>query len=368
MKAHFIIFIILFFIINTYPIIRFWRLSGSGLQSKPFRVTIMAILIVLALCFPFSFLAQFKDIASQTTIGILQTLGGIWLGFLLYSIIGFTITDILYWCKVLRSRRLRLYIPIIGTIILLIYGNIKYHHPSIERYTIELNDNGERLQQSTPFRIVVASDIHLGHSTGKAQLNKYVELINGENPDLILLAGDIIDNDIRPIVNDKMDEELSRLNSTYGTYAVVGNHEYISGIDESLNFLNKTDIIILRDSVVTIADKIQIIGRDDRSNHKRKPLESLIAQTHDTIPTLLLDHQPYNLKQADSLEIDIQCYGHTHNGQMWPLNLLIKNMYEQGSGYRKWGNSHIFVSSGLSLWGPKFRIGTQSEIIVIDLI
>jgi predicted MPP superfamily phosphohydrolase len=119
---------------------------------------------------------------------------------------------------------------------------------------------------------------------------------------------------------------------------------------------------------VTIADKIQIIGRDDRSNHKRKPLESLIAQTHDTIPTLLLDHQPYNLKQADSLGIDIQCYGHTHNGQMWPLNLLIKNMYEQGYGYRKWENSHIFVSSGLSLWGPKFRIGTQSEIIVIDLI
>lgn len=368
MKTHFIIFTILFFIINTYPIIRFWRLSGSGLQSKPFRVTILAILIVLALCFPFSFLAQFKDIASQTTIGILQTLGGIWLGFLLYSIIGFTITDILYWCKVLRSQRLRLYIPIIGTIFLLFYGNIKYHNPSIERYTIELNDNGERFQQSTPFRIVVASDIHLGYSTGKAQLNKYVELINGENPDLILLAGDIIDNDIRPVVNDKMDEELSRLNSTYGTYAVLGNHEYISGIDKSLNFLNKTDIIILRDSIVTIADKIQIIGRDDRSNHKRKPLEGLIAQTHDTIPTLLLDHQPYNLKQADSLGIDIQCYGHTHNGQMWPLNLLIKNMYEQGYGYRKWGNSHIFVSSGLSLWGPKFRIGTQSEIIVIDLI
>ena len=150
---------------------------------------------------------------------------------------------------------------------------------------------------------------------------------------------------------------------------------------------------------------LQIIGRDDRSNRNRKTLEELLElagknrdntfetsttsstsmqissdttpnTAHRTTPacavkntsyTIVLDHQPYNLAQTDSLGIDIQISGHTHRGQIWPLNLLTDKLYEQSYGYRKWSHSHIYVSSGLSLWGPPFRIGTRSEIGVVKV-
>lgn len=80
-----------------------------------------------------------------------------------------------------------------------------------------------------------------------------------------------------------------------------------------------------------------------------------------------LNHQPYSLAETDSLKVDLLLCGHTHRGQVFPLNLITDKLYEQSHGYRKWSYSHIWVSSGLSLWGPPFRIGTQSDFAVIDI-
>jgi predicted MPP superfamily phosphohydrolase len=148
---------------------------------------------------------------------------------------------------------------------------------------------------------------------------------------------------------------------------VAGNHEFISGIERSEAFLAQTKITLLRDSVVTLPCGLQIIGRDDRSNRHRKGVEELLAEADDSKPTLLLDHQPYELAKNDSLKVDIQFSGHTHRGQVWPLSLLVDSMYEQSHGYRKWNHSHIYVSSGLSLWGPPFRIGTSSDMAVFNI-
>ena len=133
-------------------------------------------------------------------------------------------------------------------------------------------------------------------------------------------------------------------------------------------------IQLLRDTVVTLpcgttsGYGITIIGRDDRFNRNRKSLEELMAGVnHSNFTDILLDHQPYELAMTDSLGIAIQVSGHTHRGQVWPLNWLTDNLYEQSHGYRKWQNSHIYISSGLSLWGPPFRIGTESEIVVLCL-
>ena len=112
---------------------------------------------------------------------------------------------------------------------------------------------------------------------------------------------------------------------------------------------------------------LQIVGRDDRNNRRRATLEELLQQCNSKKPVLQLDHQPYNLAKVDSLGVDMQISGHTHRGQVWPLSLITDYMYEQSYGYRKWNNAHIYVSSGLSLWGPPFRIGTHSEIAVFTL-
>ena len=147
----------------------------------------------------------------------------------------------------------------------------------------------------------------------------------------------------------------------------AGNHEYISGLEQVEKLLAPTPIHLLRDSLVTLPNGVQLIGRDDRSNRRREPLSALIAKVATTRPIVVLAPQPYHLAEADSLGIDLQISGHTHRGQVWPLNLLTDHLYEQSYGYRRWSRAHIYVSSGLSLWGPPFRIGTQSELVVIRL-
>ena len=216
-------------------------------------------------------------------------------------------------------------------------------------------------------KVVAISDVHLGNGTRKAQLKKFVEMINAENPDLIIIGGDLIDNSLLPLYQQKMEEELNQLKAPMGIYLAPGNHEYISGMEECERFLKNTPIRLLRDTIVTLPNGLQLIGRDDRSNRRRTPIADLMKKTDSTKPTLLIDHQPYEVSKKDSLGIDIQFSGHTHRGQVWPLSLLVDNMYEQSHGYRQWPHSHVYVSSGLSLWGPPFRIGTDSDMLVMTI-
>jgi predicted MPP superfamily phosphohydrolase len=164
-----------------------------------------------------------------------------------------------------------------------------------------------------------------------------------------------------------MEEELCELKASMGIYMGMGNHEYISGAEECEEFLRVTPVKLLRDSIVTLPCGVQIAGRDDRTNRSRKSLEKLVTECDKAKPIIVLDHQPYNLAEADKAEIDMQFSGHTHRGQVFPLNLLTDRMYEQSHGYRHWSHAHIIVSSGLALWGPPFRIGTKSELVVITL-
>ena len=245
------------------------------------------------------------------------------------------------------------------------YGYYNYRHPKINTVNITLTK--PLTDNRRPIKIVAVSDIHLGNGTGKTSLKQYVKMINGQNPDLILIGGDLIDNSVIPLYAENMAEELTELKAPLGIYMVPGNHEYISGIDKSIQFMQNTPIQLLRDSVVTLPCGIQLIGRDDRSNARRLPLQKLMARIDKSKPVILLDHQPYQLAESQAAGIDLQFSGHTHHGQVWPMNWVTDHLYEQSHGYRQWENSHIYVSSGLSLWGPPFRIGTESEMVVLQL-
>ena len=216
-------------------------------------------------------------------------------------------------------------------------------------------------------KVVAISDVHLGNGTRKPQLQKFVKMINAQEPDLIVIGGDLIDNSLTPVYQQKMYEELNLLKAPMGIFMVSGNHEYISGMEECERFLINTPLRLLRDTVVTLPNGLQLIGRDDRANRRRLPITELMTKVDNNKPTFLLDHQPYELAKKDSLGIDIQFYGHTHRGQVWPMSLIVDNMYEQSHGYRQWPYSHVYVSSGLSLWGPPFRIGTDSEMVIMQI-
>ena len=256
-------------------------------------------------------------------------------------------------------------LSLIFTVVLLGYGYYNYRHPKTNTINIVLDK--PLAGDAKPVKIVAVSDLHLGNGTGKTALKRYVKMINEQNPDLILIAGDLIDNSVVPLYTEKMMEELSELRAPLGVYMVPGNHEYISGIKASARFIQDTPIQLLRDSVVTLPNGIQLIGRDDRSNTARRSLQELMTGIDKSKPIILLDHQPYKLTESEAAGVDLQFSGHTHRGQVWPMNWVTDYIYEQSHGYRQWGNSHIYVSSGLSLWGPPFRIGTESDMAVFHL-
>lgn len=289
--------------------------------------------------------------------------GTTWMVFVLYMTLALLTTDIIkrFFIKNLRHSFL---IAMGVTAVILIGGYINNLSPKIERIEIKLD---KPLEGTTT--IVAVSDLHLGYGTGKERLKEFVQMINAQNPDLIIIGGDLIDNSLIPLYNENMDEELRELQAPMGIYMAPGNHEYISGIEESYRFLKRTPIKMLADTVVTLPNGLQLILRDDKhkDNKSSCSLEQLMTKVDRERASFLVEHQPIQLSQIDEREVDIVFCGHTHHGQIWPGNIATDIIFEQSHGYRKWPHSHIFVSSGLSLWGPPMRIGTKGDMAVFKV-
>ncbi|MDR1415580.1 MAG: metallophosphoesterase [Odoribacteraceae bacterium] len=215
--------------------------------------------------------------------------------------------------------------------------------------------------------LVFISDLHLGHGIGALELARWVDLINAEHPDAVLIGGDIIDNDIRPVEAGGAAEWLRKIQAPLGVYACPGNHEYISGVERSLRFISGAGVNVLRDTVVEVGNAFLLVGRDDRSNPRRAALSALLEGRDRSLPIIVLDHQPMQLDEAARAGIDLQLSGHTHHGQVWPISWITSFLYELPHGYLRKGNTGIYVTSGIGLWGGKFRIGTRSEYVVIHL-
>ncbi len=239
------------------------------------------------------------------------------------------------------------------------YGYLHYLHK--ERQPLELTTQKKIGKEQ---KIVMMSDLHLGYHNRKQELRRWVDMVNAEHADLILIAGDIIDMSMRPLEEANMAEELRQLNAP--VYACLGNHEYFSGEPNARRFYNESNIKLLRDSVVTFGD-LCIVGRDDRTNRNRKTLSQLMKGVDHDKYIILLDHQPYNLEQAEQANVDFQLSGHTHHGQVWPISWITEAIYECAAGEWQRGNTRYYVSSGLGIWGGKFRIGTRSEYVVAHI-
>ncbi len=245
----------------------------------------------------------------------------------------------------------------------MVIGNYRFNHPEI----IHLNIEANKPKQGKSIKIVAVSDLHLGFSNDEKYAQKYVQLINEQQPDLVLIAGDLVDRTIKPLLKQQVQEDLKSIESKYGVYAVLGNHEYLGeGIEQVRNFFEASNIHLLKDEHALINNDFYVVGRDDKSNPQRKYLDTLISDFDTDKPIILLDHQPFLLVQAAALEIDFQFSGHTHNGQFFPINLIVDKMFEKAYGYVKRDLTHVYVSSGLGIWGPQYRIGTRSEVVVVE--
>ena len=275
-------------------------------------------------------------------------------------------------------------------VVLFTYANL--HYLNKVRVPMEIDTKGK---VTRPLKLVLMSDLHLGYHNSRAEFAKWVDKVNAEQPDLVLIAGDIIDISVRPLLEENVAEEFKRIKAPI--YACLGNHEYYSGEPRAQKFYRDAGIHLLRDSVVTLPDygNLTIIGRDDRTNGRRAPLSSPEGDTIAMPPatktidspsgavgeaapllrglaldgsfSILLDHQPYHLERTAAAGIDFQFSGHTHYGQVWPISWIEDAIYECAYGSLTKGNTRFYVTSGIGIWGGKFRIGTQSEYVVLTL-
>jgi len=357
MRTGFFVVLLFFFATIAYVVWHLWRLTPGGWTVKLVVTGLFCLWMVAAFAS-----MGLRDKAPFSVIATLYEVGHPWMIAYLYLLIAFLLADIGVLVRLvpkdwLTSNAITLG-SLLGTIaVVLTAGGFHYRHKYREEITLQTEKPLER-----PLTVVLASDLHVGYSNRKEELSRWVQLINAEKPDLILFGGDIVDIQVKPLLEKNYADVFRQLSAP--AYTILGNHEYIGGEKDAERFLADARITLLKDSCARF-EGLTLIGRDDRSNRERKALSELAAQAEGF--TLLLDHQPYHLEEAEEAGIDFQFSGHTHRGQVWPLSWLTDAMYEKSWGHHQRGDTRYYVSSGLGIWGPKIRIGTRSEYLVLHL-
>ena len=374
MLAFFTIVLTIYSLVNIYIYYRVYN-SLPVLQTNRLMYTL--VFFILAAVF---IAAKFLESRHSSLItDILNIIGGFWLAFMLYGFLFFLVSDILILLLritgVIGGETLILFrkwsfIVSAGIAVLFIAGGfINAIIPVVKKYEISVDKPAGDVRQ---LRIAAVSDIHLGSIIRKRSIIKLSRMLEELRPDLVLMLGDIVDGELGPVLRDDLLQYFRIPESTDGLFAITGNHEFIGGGARTIPYIESKGIRVLKDEVVTIEGGIQIIGRIDRDSYRfyrrqRSPLDSLLAKVDTAKPVILLDHQPFHLSEAASGGVDLQLSGHTHNGQMWPLNHITAAIYELSYGYLRKGHTHFIVSSGYGLWGPRVRSGSRSEVLLITV-
>ena len=258
---------------------------------------------------------------------------------------------------------------------LLVIGTYINNNPVINRYSISLPKKASGLNS---LKVICISDLHLKNITSTAFLEKLADKVSLEEPDIIFLPGDIAET-YGNTSKEKLNEFLTILKdikAPYGIFAVRGNHDNPrANVADQIDFNNRWGITMLADTLIELDNKINIIGLKYRGNNEKRPIDSLLRFRKNDLPVILLDHAPYCLEEAYKNKIDVQLSGHTHYGQIWPLNYFTDAVYDIAWGYKKNDSTNIFVSCGLQdaiLPGRQdlsipVRIGSVSEIIKINI-
>lgn len=242
--------------------------------------------------------------------------------------------------------------------------------PSIRSLDIRIGKPAGALKEIV---VVAATDIHFGTVVDPVRLGRLVGTVNGLRPDLVLLVGDIVDESVRPDAMREMSSILRGIDARYGTYAVTGNHEYFAGAKEAVRYLGQGRVTVLQDQAVKIADAFYLVGRKDFSGEgygdRRADLSTILEAVDRRAPIILMDHQPRASArdEASADGVDLLLSGHTHAGQLWPLNFISGLLFDETWGYGRKGAMQFYVSSGVGTWGPEVRLGNRPEIVKIRL-
>ncbi len=367
-----------YFVLNYYIGISCWNYTMQYLEH--FSATFYWIGFWMLAC-SYVIARLGGKILPAPVVALLTKVGAYWLAVMFYLILIYGLWDIgcffFSWLNqgVPVITATAYYFSSFGKIsltlvgLLLVYGSKNAKKPIVNSYRITIS---KRIHNLQTMNIAVVSDLHLGDIIDKDRLKKMVEMVNELNPDLVLMPGDIIDEDTTAFNKQNMGECLSGIKAKWGVYAVPGNHEYLGGnIKETVLCLEKAGIKVLRDEWLKVEDLFYIIGRDDPSgrhfqgNKMRKNLREIMRDIDETVPMILLNHRPIELTEALQAGVDLQVSGHTHKGQIFPNQFITSLLFEQDWGYYKKDSFQLIVSSGFGTWGPPIRIGNKPEIVNI---
>ena len=362
--------------VNFYIFIRGW-------QALPKESVIRIPYLLIFLIFVLSYIAgrvleRFSICAASD---YLIWIGSFWMGMMVYLLFGTLLCDLLRLGNRIagtvpvpselytRIRQIAALVVTAVAAVTVIAGYVNTLHPRINTVVVEVpkSAGGRRTLD-----IALVTDIHLGTIIKNSRLQTMVDMVNVLRPDVVLLAGDIVDEDLTPVIQNNLGELLRTIRSRYGTFAVTGNHEYIGGVEAACRYLSDHGVTVLRDRSVLVDNSFYLVGREDRSigqftGGRRLPLSSIMKDVDVKQPVIMMDHQPYHLAEATEHGIDLQVSGHTHHGQLWPFNFITSLIYEVSHGIRQIGNAHVYVSCGYGTWGPPVRVGMTPEVVHIQL-
>lgn len=360
--------------LNVYIFLKGMRL----LEGKKLWRTVFASFFILEFALYLTGL-YFQSILPNETVRLLWLMGSSWMVFIFYMTLLWLLIDLILHFN--RRRPFLEYLNIhpkrtgaaffmvttLSIVTIMYMGNYRFRNPVVTELDLTIDKEAGNFSS---LRIVVVSDLHLGYLINKKYAKRYVDLIIEQNPDMVLFVGDIIDAEIAPIIEQNMKKDFLRLNPPLGVYSCTGNHEYRYEADYKIDWLNdQANIKMIRDSAVLIDSSFYVVGREDWIIPSRKKLKTILdeQQVNSSLPIIVLNHTPDNLDEEMEAGADIALYGHTHDGQIFPFNLFTRIVFEVSHGYKKKENTHAYVSSGLGLSGPQYRIGTQSEIAVLNV-
>ncbi|MBD3377292.1 metallophosphoesterase [candidate division KSB1 bacterium] len=376
----FIIFLLVVLSVYTAVNIYIVRRHMQLLPDSPLKSVVFWTLLSLILAYPLSRFAE--GLLSPSLANGLTLVGSYYLAAMVFFFFILLIADFSRLIHSLGlpilpqalslpsvSYRYGLMAILVTLVFLLVFiGAWNAKNPRVKTIPIKIE---KTWINKNPLRLVLASDLHIGPTLSEKHLEKIVALINGQNPDIVLLAGDIIDQKVDALKERDYLPILSDIESRHGVYAVTGNHEFYVGVEGSIDYLRAANINVLRDSVALIDNSFYLIGRDDKTleqmGGQRETLSSLLQAVDHSKPLILIDHQPLLLEKAAENHIDLQVSGHTHHGQIFPFNFITNAVFEQSWGLTQKGATRIYVSCGVGTWGPPVRLGNHPEIVVFEL-
>jgi len=350
--------------------------SAACLKGKSSRI-LRGSLILLALAYPLS-----RALGTSSGVGtICVWIGSIWVVVLAYGLAFTIIFDLIRmgdrltgWLPAwvssdnIQSGRLALSLAFVVILFFVLTGYIRGSYPVVTEHTIEVESFPEGREE---YSIVAFSDVHLSRINRERMLDMVIRTANWTGADACFIIGDVIS--AKPELMDWIVEPLSQLDFSDGVYFATGNHEFYQGVGLASELLRKAGITVLRDSSIVVEGAFNLIGLDDLTGTTqlrlpKTPIVRLMSGNDPELPTILLHHTPDRIEEAADAGVDLMLSGHTHGGQIWPANYLMRIRYGVKQGLSKFGEMYFYLTNGVGTFGPPVRIGAKPEIVNLTLV